>query len=120
VTASLEARQVGPDVGTQHRVARQVVGVVDGQVQRGVEGLLVVGGAEALLADRDVAAVAPRQPDVTAHLLVERQREELLRRGQQSVEERVVHPGSGDVEESDLAGRCADLSGDAFAVGALR
>jgi hypothetical protein len=38
----------------EHRVSRKIVGVVGGQIQRGVECLLQIGssGFDALLADR--------------------------------------------------------------------
>jgi hypothetical protein len=49
-----EAPQVRPRVGAEHRVSRKIVGVVGGQIQRGVECLLQIGssGFDALLADR--------------------------------------------------------------------
>jgi hypothetical protein len=107
-----EASQLRPCVRPEHRVAREIIGVVVGQVQRGVEGLLHLGhpGREALLTRGDVTPMAFGQPDVVAHLLLERQAEELLRRRQHAFEQRVVDARAAHVEEPDFAGRLADLA----------
>jgi hypothetical protein len=63
--------------------------------------------------------VAARQPDVAAHLLLDRQREELLRRGQHPVEERLVDTRPADVEEPDVARRGTEFGGHPFALGGV-
>lgn len=120
-----EARQVRPRVRTQHRVARQVVGIVGGQVERGVERLLEVGhgvrgGFDTLLPDRHVAPMTAGQTDVASHLLLERQREELLGGGEHAVERGLVDAGTADVEEADFACRPSDLGRDPVALGGVR
>ncbi len=118
-----ETRQCRPGVGAQHRIAGQVIRIVGGQVQRGVERLLQIRGGpplESFLTDGHIAAVAPGQPDVVAHLLFHRQREELLDRSQHLLEQRLVDAGAADVEEADLRCRPADLGGHPLLLGTLR